>query len=261
MILEIVRPKTIREAVRAKSAPGAAYLGGGTLLNSGRHPEPTVLISLENLGLGTIEATPEGCTIGASVSLQQLIDADIVPAAVKAAARLTASRTLRNMQTLGGELGVCPPDSALIPMLVALDATVQLAESRGPMPVGDFWVKKPDDLVLSVTIPEAGRTAAVRAVSRTSHSPRSLVIVACAPGERGGEACIVLSDCREECIVMREPVLNRWPLPPKPKIEEMVRAAFTPSADMHASAEYKHYLAGVLAADLLHEIAAGKVSA
>jgi len=260
MVTEIVRPKTVREAVEAKNAPGAAYLGGGTWLNSGRLPEePAILISLEDLGLGMIEAAPGGCTIGASVTFQQLIDADPVPRAVKAAAKLTASRTLRNMQTVGGELGLCPADSVLIPMLLALDATVLLAGSRRPMAIGDYWLSKPDDLVLSLTIPEAGRTAAVRALSRTSHSLRSLVIVACAPGEAGGEACVVLSDCREECVVIREPVLNRWPLPSREKIEEMVRAAFSPVADMHASQEYKRYMAGVLAADMLHELAAGKV--
>jgi putative selenate reductase FAD-binding subunit len=260
MVMDIVRPQTVREAVRAKEAPGAAYLGGGTWLNSGSAPETAILISLENLGLGTIEAEPDGCTIGASVTLQQLIDADPVPGAVKAAAKLTASRTLRNMQTIGGELGLCPADSALIPVLLALDAAILLAGSRGAMPIADFWLQKPDDLVLSITIPEAGRTAVVRALSRTSHSLRSLVIVACAPGENGGEACVVLSDCREECVVIREPALNRWPLPSMAKIEEMVRSAFSPAADIHASAEYKRYIAGVLAADMLHGLAAGKVS-
>jgi putative selenate reductase FAD-binding subunit len=261
MITEIVRPKSVREAIEAKNAPGAAYLGGGTWLNSGRAPEAAILVSLENLGLGTIETVPGGCTIGASVTLQQLIDADGVPLAVKAAAKLTASRTLRNMQTVGGELGVCPTDSALIPVLLALDATVFLAGSRKPLSIGDFWLNKPDDLVLSITIPEAGRTATVRALSRTSHSGRCLVVVACAPGEDGGEACMVLSDCREECIVIREPSLNRWPLPSKEKIEEMVRGQFSPAADMHASQDYKRYMAGVLAADMMHRLAAGKVSA
>ena len=71
---------------------------------------------------------------------------------------------------------------------------------------------------------------------------------------------MVLSDCREECVVIREPELNRWPLPPREKIEEMVRAAFSPAADIHASAEYKRFVAGVLAADMLHELAAGKVT-
>lgn len=260
MITDIVRPKTVAEALRAKSTPGAAYLGGGTWLNAGREPGPAVLISLENLGLGTVEAADGGCTIGAAVSFQQLIDAESAPRAVKAAAGLTASRTLRNMQTVGGELGLCPADSALIPVLVALDATVLLAGARKPLPIGDFWLNKPDDLVLSITIPEGGRTAAVRAVSRTSHSPRSLVVVAGAPGRNGGEACMVLSDCREECVVIREPELNRWPLPPREKIEEMVRAAFSPAADIHASAEYKRFVAGVLAADMLHELAAGKVT-
>jgi putative selenate reductase FAD-binding subunit len=261
MITDIVRPKTIAEALRAKSAPGSAYLGGGTWLSSGREAAPTVLISLEHLGLDTVEAVDGSCTIGAAVSFQQLIDSEAVPRAVKAAAWLTASRTLRNMQTVGGELGLCPADSALIPILVALDASVLLAGSRKPMAIGDFWLAKPDDLVLSIIIPEEGRTAAVRAVSRTSHSPRSLVVVAGAPGRNGGEACMVLSDCRQECVVIREPELNRWPLPTREKIEEMVRAAFAPAADMHASAEYKRYVAGVLAADMLHELAAGKVTA
>jgi len=224
MITEILRPKTVAEAVRAKSAPGAAWLGGGTWLSSGRDSTVTLLVSLEHLGLGSINTAGGTCTIGAMARFQAIVDNAAVPGALRRAAALTASRTLRNMVTLGGELGLKPRDSAVIPVLVALDATVSVAGKKKPVPIRRFLDDNPVGLVLAVSVP-VERPAAVDAVSRTSHSPRSLVVAVTADR-------IVVSDCQGQVAVVPDP------------------AAFAPRPDMHASAAYKRYMIGVLVEDL-----------
>ncbi|HYW84023.1 MAG TPA: FAD binding domain-containing protein [Spirochaetia bacterium] len=260
MIKEILRPRNVPEAVRMKSGPGAAYLGGGTRLNTLQSKEITTLISLEQLGLGRIETAHGRCVIGATASLQEIVDAPVVPQAVRAAASLTSSRPMRNMRTIGGELGHCAPDSTLIPVLIALDAEVTMAGKRKPYPIEKFCSERPADLILSVSVPLL--PCAVRTVSRTSHSPTSLVVAVsfkeCRPVLM--DVRVVASDCRGQCVRLQavELALEGNVLSSKSLVEKWVGAAFAPTADIHASFAYKRYLAGVLAADALHAIASGR---
>lgn len=253
MITDIVRPKTVAEAVEAKSAPGAAWLGGGTWLSSGKAENVTTLVSLEHLGLDAIHAGSGRCVIGATVTFQELVDNPHVPHALRDAARLTASRTLRNMVTVGGELGLSPADSAVIPVLLALGADVDLAGKKS-MPLRSIGDEGRGRLILGVSVPVA-LLAAVRAVSRTSHSPRSLVVAvsahAVSPALKG--VVIVVSDCCGNLVRLTEAErrLEGAALPGRETIEQLAREGFSPHADLHADAEYKRYMAGVLAADLL----------
>jgi CO/xanthine dehydrogenase FAD-binding subunit len=68
---------------------------------------------------------------------------------------------------------------------------------------------------------------------------------------------IVASDCRGQLLRLSdaEEALEGSALPPKDRIEKLVRAAFWPTSDIQASTEYKRYLSGVYAADLLHALA------
>ncbi len=261
MITEILRPRTVREAVRAKTGAETAYLGGGTWLNSRRPDVPTVLISLENLGLGTIGTDGNECTLGAMVTLQQAVDAPSAPRALREAASLTASRTLRNMRTIGGEIGLWSVDSALVPALIALDAEVLLAGRKKPVAIAaarQVVSKAPGALVLGIILTGASRASCVRAVSRTSHSAPSLVaaVGAGAVSPVLADVRVVLSDCRGQVVRLTavEEALNGSPLPPKEQIEGMISRAFVPAADMHGSAEYKKYMAGVITADALYSL-------
>ncbi len=262
--MEILRPASIADALRAGRAPGAAYLGGGTWLASAPAEGTRTLVSLERLGLDHLRCEGGSCAIGATVTFQQLLDAPGVPAAVREAAAQTASRTLRGMATLGGELGLLPPSSVLVPVLVALDARVLLAGARQPLEAAAFCRSRPAGLIVEVSIPDASLPCTVRCLSRTSHSRKSLVVAASAhalaPAVRGLR--LVVSDCQGQVLSLAgiERALEGVPLPPRDRIEVMVGGAFLPAADMHASSPYKSCLAGVFAADILRALA-GKEAA
>jgi CO/xanthine dehydrogenase FAD-binding subunit len=145
------------------------------------------------------------------------------------------------MVTLGGELGLLPPDSALVPVLLALDAAVRMAGAAADVPIAEFCRRKPPGLILGVTVPDADRPCGVERLARTSHSPRSLVAAVSAAGR--GAVRIVLSDCRGQTVV-----LDRL---------EDIPGRFAPQPDIHASAAYKSYMARVMAARLLAGLAAG----
>ncbi len=282
MVAEILRPKTLGEAARLASMPGTSVLGGGTWLNATaaahgptRSPEtaaaaaappllrgPAALVSLENLGLDFVEWRNAALRLGAAATFQQVLDAPGVTEAVRAAIAGTASRTLRNMITVGGELGHCPPDSVLIPVLAALDARVHVA-GRHPLGIDEYRAARatgPVGLIVEVSASDADRPCAVSTLARTSHGRRSLVIAVSAARftPKLSRVRIVASDCRGQVLRLAdaEEALEGAPLPAKDRIESLVRAAFWPTSDLHASTEYKRYLAGVYAADLLHALAA-----
>jgi putative selenate reductase FAD-binding subunit len=254
MISGIVRPKTVAEAVKAQSSPGAAFLGGGTWLNSGKAGNVTTLVSLEKLGLNSIRPAQGRCLIGASITFQSLVDSPHVPGALRDAARLTASRTLRNMVTVGGEIGLAPVDSAVIPVLLVLGAELSVAGKRKSISMETWLEQGRAGLVVGVSVP-APAVAAVRAVSRTSHSPRSLVAAVSvrAAGSTLESPRIVVSDCLGQRVRLPdlERKLDGSPLPPREEMERITRAEFSPGSDMHASASYKRYMAGVLVSDML----------
>ena len=258
MVMEIFRPISIREAMRAGSQPGASYLGGGTWLASGRGDPPVILISLERLGLGFIRCAEARCAIGASVCFQQILDGPGMPDAMRRAVSKTASRTLRNMVTVGGELGLLSPSSVLLPVLIALHACVHLA-GRKAIDVERYCSEKLSGLIVDISIPDSALPCAVECLSRTSHSIKSLVVAvsALAAQPRISGLRVVVSDCRGQLLRLSgiEKALEGAALPPRDRLAAMVRSAVSPRPDMHASAAYKSYMAGVLAADLLSALA------
>ncbi|HVP19454.1 MAG TPA: FAD binding domain-containing protein [Spirochaetia bacterium] len=263
MVTEILRPATVQEALKARTLPGSAYLGGGTWLNALRGAEPLILISLEKLGLDSIESPQNLCILGARVTFQQCLDHGDVPAAVRQAMVLTASRTLRNMITVGGEIALHPFDSALVPLLLAMEVQVSVAEKKKPVPFRAYLSDDGGDLVLSVSIPEPARPGGVRALSRTSHGPRSLVVAASARTlhPRVSGLRLVASDCLGTVtrLAKLEDQLEGARLPPREDVERALGDEFSPQPDIHASSRYKLYMTRTLIADMLHEMARAKV--
>ncbi|MGO9410575.1 MAG: FAD binding domain-containing protein [Spirochaetia bacterium] len=261
MVTDILKPATIQEALKARALPGTAFLGGGTWLNAARSAEPVTLISLERLGLQSIELSGKQCVVGATATLQHIVDRPELPAALRTAAGFTASRTLRNMMTVGGEVALHPADSTLVPLLLAMEAEVSVAGKRRPVPIKDFLSGGGGGLILSVVISEPLRPATVLAVSRTSHSPRSLVVAACASAlqPKVGGVRLVAADCRGAPVRLPglEASLEGRPLPSRSALESALGNEFEAAADVHASSRYKTYLTRILVADALLEMSRG----
>jgi len=109
---EVIRPKTVDEALAARAAhPDSRMIGGGTdlLVNMRRRIEtPAVLIDTNDLSdLKAIEVSNAGLTIGASVRLFEVAEhpeiQKLYPAVAQAAGSI-AGPTHRNMGTVGGNI-------------------------------------------------------------------------------------------------------------------------------------------------------------
>ena len=103
------RPATLDDALGLLAQAGSAVLAGGTDL-AGQIDRgissPTLVVDLQDTGLGGIVADGTGIRIGATTTLAELGAAETVAsyAAVATAALLAASPLLRNQGTVGGNL-------------------------------------------------------------------------------------------------------------------------------------------------------------
>jgi len=155
-------------ALRGRPAGEVAVLAGGTDLlldlDDGRL-SPQALLSLRCLPWSRHGWEGGRLRIGSTEPLADLeADPELaarLPALAQALAAV-GSRPLRRQATVGGNLGRAAPASDLTPVLLALDAAVEVVGLGGPrpVPVDRFLVASretelaPGELIRSVTIPE-----------------------------------------------------------------------------------------------------------
>ncbi|MBT3272679.1 MAG: hypothetical protein HN368_05970, partial [Spirochaetales bacterium] len=138
--MDYIKPDTLEDALAAASGGNAEYIGGGTHRGRGVRYSPEILISLENLGLGGITENEKEWVIGSGVCFQDLCDFPGLPPAIAKAAEYTASRTLRNMKTVGGEVAEKSSRSCLLAVLAAMDAVVGFAETGSAVSLADYLI-------------------------------------------------------------------------------------------------------------------------
>ncbi len=129
---KLIIARSIEEALQAR-CPGAAFLAGGTEINRlGSFVAADTLISLKKIGkLRGIKKDGGKVWIGACTTFQEIVDCPEVPEWLRDACRLMASRTKRNMATLGGNIAILRDDSYVAPALIAARATVVYTEESG----------------------------------------------------------------------------------------------------------------------------------
>lgn len=164
-------PATVDAAVAAlASNRDALVLAGGTdvmvEINDGRHrPGETVVVvnRIPELRAWRHNPTAATLTIGAAVTYRELMQPAIALfcPALADASRTVGSPQIRHAGTIGGNLGTCSPAGDALPVLAALDATIELAGPQGRryVPIAEFMVGvkrtalAPGELIVSVTVP------------------------------------------------------------------------------------------------------------
>jgi putative selenate reductase FAD-binding subunit len=264
MIEHFHRPGTVREALGLKKRfqRRALFLAGGTYVNSSACAlRPEHLISLAGLGLDRIEVKQGVVTIGALCTLQRLIEDRRVPAGLKAAAALIASRNVREAATLGGLVAGNLPYSDVIPMLVALGAKVGLSRpgAAKTILVADYVQKPAAGLITKIVLPRprAGRVAACRN-ARASANARSVVSAAVSLTiERTvvKDSIIALGGVAGHVVRLTsvEAALDGKPLPATDELQVLVSRSVRPAADLTGSAAFRRYQAGVAVALALQD--------
>ena len=164
----VIIAKSLNEAcVVLAENPATTVLAGGTDLmvqaNRGMHSMDSVLDLSRIPELKEWTLDDSEIVLGAGISYTDLAEpqiATVVPALAQAA-RTVGSPQIRNAGTLGGNLATASPAGDTIPVLVAMDAVLQLKSSSGNREVAitDFitGVKsnalQAGEIIQSITMP------------------------------------------------------------------------------------------------------------
>ncbi|HEY6056852.1 MAG TPA: FAD binding domain-containing protein [Candidatus Limnocylindrales bacterium] len=184
-------PGSLPEALKLleRHGPELLVMAGGTiampLINDGLSL-PSAVMSLRKVGLDRLECTEGVLRIGATATLTQLAHQDFVPI-LRAAARNTASWPVRNMGTVGGNLFTPPPGGDVAVALLALDATLVLANAHGhrTLRLVDFYTGflttalAPDELLVEIRVPCVSEgTAFVKFGRKHANTPAVVTVAA-----------------------------------------------------------------------------------
>ena len=248
MFEQFLKPASVDEAVKFKSQfkGDAVFMAGGSKLNAApTRSSKSVAISLAGLGLSEIKAQGGVVTIGATATLQQVIDSPLVPAAVREAAGFVYSRNVRNQATFGGELFARQNEGVLLPILLAMNAKVLLA-GGADADLASWLAGSRDGLVLGVVLPEPAVCCATRKVSRSAGG--LVVLTAAVAVATDGQQRIAVEGVVSSAVRLSTVEQKRLT---GEALQAAVSEAVAPVADLRGSVSYKRYIAGVVVADLV----------
>src|SRR5688572_2372642 len=265
-------PRTLDEALGLLAQHGdeAKVLAGGQslvpLLNF-RLVRPTYLVDLNDIpGLDGIRAEDGRLTIGAMTRQRAAETSPVVrercPLLAEAMPQIGHVQ-IRNRGTVGGSLAHADPAGELPAVVAALDGELVLRSRRGERRLApqEFFVgylttaAAPDELLVEARVPVTPpRTGTAFLEVSRRHGDFALVGVAATVTVDAGGVCtgcaIALTGVGPTPVVARE--ASRALVGVKPTVEALadigrrVASALTPDSDLHASADYRKHLAGVL---------------
>ena len=246
MITTYHRPKTLDEALTLLAQPNRIPLGGGTLLSQPA-ADPVEVVDLQSLSLDSIAKSGNVLDIGATVTLQQLLESADCPEALKSALRLEAPLNLRNTATVAGTIVACDGRSPFATVLLAMDGKLDLrlsAEETKSYGMGEFLPLRPRGLITSITLSDNTKLA-FDYVSRTP-ADKPIVCAALARWNAGRTRLALGGYGRSPMLAMDGTEADG--------VETAARNAFHEAADEYASAEYRMEMAATLAKRCLSAI-------
>ncbi len=139
MITEYHRPATLEQALKLirRKKPETRPLGGGTML-AAPAAGAVAAVDLQELNLGKISLKGRNLHIGATTTLQALMDTAGLPVALGAAIRHEATYTLRQTATVAGSLVAADGRSPFAITMLALDAQLELQPKDETLGYGDL---------------------------------------------------------------------------------------------------------------------------
>ncbi len=267
MIQEFLKPQTIAEAValKEKLKNEAVFMAGGTDVNCADSKyEIEKVIGIEELKLNKISRTEEVFSIGAGVTIQELIDAPKIPTQLTIAAGHFVNRNIRNMATIGGNIASNKSASNLIPILIALDAELKLGGSAVPVPVYEYVSQEMTRLIEGIMISSENLTKkyGIRKFSRTANDI-SIITAAVTfniQTEKLSKVRVAVGGVSKHVVRLTEleSKLEGDKLPAPKKIEAAVANIVAPVKDIRGGVHFKKYLAGILVSDCLYNAETGK---
>lgn len=242
MITTYHRPQTLEEAMTLLTQPNTVPLGGGTLLS-----QPTIdsvqAVDLQALGLDSLTKKGNDLEIGATCTLQSLLENENCPETLKTAIKLEAPINIRNSATVAGTLVVSDGRSPFATALLAMDTKIEKAifdNSKIEFQIsniGEYLPLRPTNLITKIILP-LNTKFAFEFVSRT---PADKPIICAAVTQWGsGRTRLALGGYGKSPILAMDGTEDEG-------LEAAARNAYHEAMDEWASAEYRMEIAAVLA--------------
>jgi carbon-monoxide dehydrogenase medium subunit len=271
---EYFAPKTVDEALAHLAEYGydAKVLAGGQSLvpmMNFRLAQPSVLIDINNINeLFYIRENDEGSlSIGAMARHNQVETSPLVAdraALISDAMPQIATVQVRSRGTFGGSVSHADPSAELTAVSVALDGSFLLRNQKGErwVPANEFFVGlftsalEPDELLIEAKFPALPERTGC-ALVEVARRPHDFALVGVAAvvtldkGNRCQRARLVFFSVGDGPVVAHQAVelLKGKELTPESMHAAGEIAAnrdIDPGSDIHATAEYRRHLAGVL---------------
>jgi CO/xanthine dehydrogenase FAD-binding subunit len=202
-------------------------------------------VDLQTLGLDSLRVKGNELEIGATVTLQQLLESEHCPAALKSALKLEAPLNLRNSATIAGTLVSCDGRSSFTCALLALDAKITvISHQSSVISAGEFLPLRPRGLITQILIPLHVKFA-FEYVARTP-SDKPIVCVALAQWKSARTRVVVGGWGKSPSLAMDGTEAEG--------IESAARNACHEATDEWASADYRMDVASTLAKRCLEAI-------
>lgn len=242
MIVEYHRPDNLQEALRLlnrkeiKTVP----LGGGSVINT-PSAENFAVVDLQALDLNHIQEKGNFLIVGASVTLQNLLDSPDLPTNLHVVIQHEASYNLRQVATIAGALVSADGRSPFATALLALDAQIMLAPENDQFGLGEIFLQRPQGLqgriITAIHVPRNARLIYEYVARTPADLPIVCIAAAAWPSGRVRVAAGGYGDA--PALVLDGPEAGG--------VELAARDAYHDAGDQWASSDYRREMAAVLA--------------
>ncbi len=269
------QPVTLDEVLQLKAELGETgrFVAGGTDLVVGirkGRPRPEHVVDLCRVdALKELGEADGWLRIGAGVTHSRLEGSTI--RALAASTATVGGPQIRNLGTIGGQIGTASPAGDVSVALLALRAECELlskARGRRRLPLDEMFVSyaktalEPDELLEAVYVPLGGRSAFHKIGKRNAVAIS--VVVAAVSLSSGGEVGIGLGcvgptplRCPPAESYLAEHGLTEVAMK---EAGELVEAYVEPIDDHRGSADYRRAMAGRLTQRLLRQVGAPRAA-
>ena len=248
MITDYHRPETIEEALDllSRTEVDTVPLGGGSTFGNPLQ-KPVEVVDLQSLGLNSLGQKGKKLQIGATVTLQQLLDFNIEPA-LKVAIRHEATYNQRQTATVAGTLMTADGRSPFAAAMLALDADLKIFPGEEIHSLGNYLPLRADreanQLIGEFSVPSHVKLG-YEYVART---PADLPIVCVAVAQwQSGRTRVVLGGFGNSPLLAMDG-------PSSDGAADAAKNAYQEAGDQWASAEYRAAIAPKLVARALTSI-------
>jgi xanthine dehydrogenase small subunit len=257
------RPTSLTEALELKRLhPAATVVNGATdiaLRVTKQHELIEKILDLSGIAeLKLVEHSTSELRLGAGCSLETVKESTQSDfPALHSMLSVFGSLQIRNLATLGGNLGTASPIGDTLPVLIAYNARVvlQSVEGRREIAMDDFFTgyrktaRKPDELIVAIILPKLNNDTIVKAYKVSKRRDLDIATVSgafCLKKTESGEverlklAFGGMAE-RTKCANKTESFLRgkRWNRETVEQAMEILYEEFTPIADVRSGNEFR----------------------